>query len=178
MKKSLHWVVVIVIAAVMGLVAPTAAQAAPYCGIYWGSLDKQGYTSPLGGPLTNIRAGQHSCYDRLVIDLAGGAGYHIGYVPAVPQQASDGDLALRGGAFLSILVLDYQRTTPVYLPTNNAELVNVTGWRTFRQVAWGGTLDGYTTIGLGVRARLPFRVFSLPGPDTHARLVIDVAHQW
>lgn len=47
------------------------------------------------------------------------------------------------------------------------------GHSTFRQVAWTGSLEGYTTIGLGVRARLPFRVFRL---DNH--LVIDVAHRW
>src|SRR5262249_2306037 len=61
---------------------------------------------------------------------------------------------------------------------NCHELVNVTGWRTFRQVADGGSFEGYTTIGLGVRARLPFRVFTLPGPGAHSRLVIDVAHHW
>jgi hypothetical protein len=29
-----------------------------------------------------------------------------------------------------------------------------------------------------VRARLPFRVFSLAGPGAGSRLVIDVAHRW
>jgi len=35
-----------------------------------------------------------------------------------------------------------------------------------------------TTIGLGARARLPFRVFTLSGPGQGSRLVIDVAHRW
>jgi len=35
-----------------------------------------------------------------------------------------------------------------------------------------------TKLGLGVRARLPFRVFTLSGPGTGTRLVIDVAHSW
>jgi hypothetical protein len=52
-------------------------------------------------------------------------------------------------------------------------LVNVTGFSTFRQVAWAGSFEGQTTVGLGVRARLPFRVFTLPG-----RVVVDVAHVW
>ena len=56
---------------------------------------------------------------------------------------------------------------------NRAELVNVSGYRTFRQVAWAESDAYYTRFGLGVRARLPFRVFTLPG-----RLVIDVAHRW
>ena len=33
-------------------------------------------------------------------------------------------------------------------------------------------------FGLGVRARLPFRVFTLDGPGAGSRLVIDVAHRW
>jgi hypothetical protein len=56
--------------------------------------------------------------------------------------------------------------------------VNVTGYSTFRQVAWAGTFEGQTTVGLGVRARLPFRVFTLAGPGSGSRLVIDVAHRW
>jgi len=31
-------------------------------------------------------------------------------------------------------------------------------------VAWAGSLEGASTVGLGVRARLPFRALVLPGP--------------
>jgi hypothetical protein len=65
-----------------------------------------------------------------------------------------------------------------YTPDNRKELVTVTGYSTFRQVAYAGSFEGQTTIGLGVRARLPFRVFILEGPGTGSRLVIDVAHYW
>ena len=50
--------------------------------------------------------------------------------------------------------------------------------RAFRQVAWAGSFEGYSSLGLGVRARLPFRVFALDGPDAGSRLVVDVAHFW
>jgi hypothetical protein len=56
--------------------------------------------------------------------------------------------------------------------------VNVTGYRTLRQVAHAGTFEGQTTIGVGVRARLPFRTFTLAGPGRGSRLVIDIAHRW
>ncbi|HEY8820344.1 MAG TPA: hypothetical protein VIM49_00085 [Dermatophilaceae bacterium] len=52
------------------------------------------------------------------------------------------------------------------------------GFSTFRQIASGGSFEGYTTIGLGVRARLPMRAFVLAGPGTGSRVVIDVAHHW
>jgi hypothetical protein len=60
-------------------------------------------------------------------------------------------------------------------------LVDVNGFRTFRQVAWAGSFEGTSSIGLGVRARLPFRVIAITGlPHTAngTRVVIDVAHQW
>jgi hypothetical protein len=54
----------------------------------------------------------------------------------------------------------------------------VLGYRTLRDVVFGGSFEGYTTFAVGVRARLPFRVFVLAGPGTHSRIVLDVAHQW
>jgi hypothetical protein len=57
-------------------------------------------------------------------------------------------------------------------------MVDVSGFRTFRQAYWGGTFEGTTVVGLGVRARLPFRVFSLPGKGDRTRFVVDVAHRW
>jgi hypothetical protein len=67
--------------------------------------------------------------------------------------------------------------TASFVPKNRAEVVNVTGYSTFRQVVWAGTFEGYTSLGLGVRARLPFRVFTLYDGTT-SRVVIDVAHHW
>ncbi len=55
--------------------------------------------------------------------------------------------------------------------------MNVAGYPTFRQVAWAGSFEGQTTLGLGVRARLPFRVFTIQDATT-SRLVIDVANHW
>jgi hypothetical protein len=45
-------------------------------------------------------------------------------------------------------------------------------------VAFVSDFEGQTTFGLGVRARLPFRVLRLAGPGSGQRLVIDVAHRW
>ena len=68
--------------------------------------------------------------------------------------------------------------TATFSPANPAELANVAGYQTFRQVASAGSFEGYSNFGLGVRARLPFRVFALDGPGNGSRLVIDVAHFW
>lgn len=159
------------------VVTSAAAAPAPYCGITWGSLPKSANPSTLP-QLTNIRAGRHDCYDRLVFDVRGGnvTGYWVNYVNTMTEDPSGRVVPLRGGAKLSIAVQAPSYDTagrPTYRYANRAELVNVAGYRTFRQVAWAGSFEGSTTIGLGVRARLPFRVFTLPG-----RLVVDVAHAW
>ena len=166
-----------------GAVTTAATTAAtPYCGITWGSLAKS-QTPTAASPLVNVRAGRHDCYDRLVLDISGAAnGYHVEYVPEVYQDASGALVPLRGGAKLHIVAYapayDINDGTTTYQPADPRELVNVSGFTTFRQIAWAGSFEGQSTIGLGVRARLPFRVFTLDGPGTASRLVIDVAHQW
>jgi hypothetical protein len=167
-------------------VAASASGTAPYCGIRWGSLAKQAsVTNPAStGPssLVNVRAGQHPCFDRLVLDVAKGASARVRYVTNVLSQGKGDVVPLRGGARLEVVALvpDYNINTgkPTYQPANRSELVNVTGFQTFRQIAYGGSFEGSTTIGLGVRARLPFRVFGLTGPGDRSRIVVDVAHRW
>lgn len=135
------------------------------CSVTWGSTAKS-VTNLTHRTLVGVRAGQHPCYDRLVLDLnRAGEGYRVRYVTAVRDQGRGAVVPLRGGAFLQV---DDQ--SQAY---RRIAMPSVTGYRTFRQVAWGGSFEGYTTIGLGVRARLPFRVLRV---DNH--LVIDVAHQW
>ena len=119
--------------------------------------------------------------DRLVIDVRGkGAGYTVRYVSAV-VGTSGLATPLRGGADIQVTVnapAQDGRGNATYRPAVRSEAVNVAGFTTFRQVAYVDSFESRTTFGLGVRARLPFRVFSLDGPGTSSRLVIDVAHRW
>jgi hypothetical protein len=82
---------------------------------------------------------------------------------------------LRGGAKLSItsLIADYDGMTGQPYPhPNRAEVVNVSGYPAFRQVAWADSDRHFTYFGLGVGARLPFRAFTLPRLAT-AHQVLD-----
>lgn len=166
------------------VVAAAPAGSASVCEAQWGSLVKKraAYTSK---QITNIRSGRHNCFDRLVIDINGAGkgrpGYHVKYVKQVTKDGSGANVPLRGGAKLRIIVKapaydDNGRLT--YRPANWNELVDVAGYRTFRQVAWAGSFEGQTTIGLGVRARLPMRTFVLKSPAGGHRVVVDVAHHW
>jgi len=167
-----------------GLAAAAPAATAASCSVAWGSTPKTS-ASMTQRDLVNVRSGRHTCYDRLVVDLNGAGstltGYSVRYVTTVYQDGSGEPVSLRGGAKLLIVVkapADDDNGHSTYSPANPTELVNTAGYRTFRQVALAGSFEGQTTIGLGVRARLPIRVFLLAGPETGERLVIDVAHSW
>ena len=191
MRKLVAAVAGVVLALGTAVVAAQAApaSAAPYCGITWGSTDKAGdfpssVPNPRPSAITNVRAGQQDCYDRLVFDLRSiGASYRVRYVGTVYHDPRGTPVPLRGGAKLEIVLpglptYDLETGASTYNPPRPSELVDLTGYQTFRQVAWAGSFENQTTLGLGVRARLPFRVLYLDGPGAGSRLVIDVAHQW
>ena len=171
----------------LGVISPASAATSPYCGITWGSLPKVSSAADTE-MVNNVRAGRHDCFDRLVVDLGGQdttfGSYDVRYVPLVYEDGSGRAVPVRGEADLQIVLRapaydQYGNAT--FAPADRREVVDVTGYSTFRQVAWAGSYEGYTTMALGVRARLPFRVFALAGrpqSDDTPRLVIDVAHHW
>ena len=158
-----------------------AAGSTTACATAWGSLPEASSVRGTGA-LANVRTGRHDCFDRVVFDVQGAPSwFRVEYVPGISTVGQGLPVPLRGGAKLQIVLAvpsydDEGRST--YSPANPNELSTVTGYRTFRQLATAGSFEGETTIGLGVRARLPFRVFTLAGPGTTNRIVVDVAHTW
>jgi hypothetical protein len=182
MKKVLLWLTALLAALGLGILAPGPASAATsYCGLEWGSSAK---TAPemSTASVTNVRTGQQSCFDRMVVDLNGPVtGYTVQYVPEIIQDATGYTIPVYGNARLQVVVNapSYDQNGNVtYNPAAKAELSNVAGYQTFRQVVYAGSFEGSTSIGLGVRARLPFRVLTLDGPGSGSRLIVDVAHFW
>ncbi|MCL6734607.1 AMIN-like domain-containing (lipo)protein [Streptomyces neyagawaensis] len=161
--------------------APAGAARAAACPTGWGSGLKGVPDSGIV-PLADIRTGRHDCYDRMVFDVPGGGdhiGYYVQYVDQLHQVGSGDVIPVGGGAVLEVRI-----AAPSYDPETGAVAypgkaakplpgVDITGYRTFRDTRFAGSFEGETQIGLGVRARLPFRVTRL-----HDRLVVDVAHSW
>ena len=179
MKKLIAAVVMSLGLLVVG-VAPVNA-AAPYCGITWGSTSKTAADTTVGEELTGVRTGRQSCYDRIVFDVNGPAsGYDVRYVSNVYADGSGQLVPLKGGAKLRVILktpayneagqTTYKATVGQALPG-----INLAGYQTFRDARYAGSFEGQTSIGVGVRARLPFRVLHLTGPN---RIVVDVAHYW
>ncbi|MEU0337370.1 hypothetical protein [Streptomyces sp. NPDC006193] len=164
--------------------ATTAATASTTpvtaCPTGWGSGDKGGAATG-AVPLENVRTGRHDCFDRMVFDVPGGGsvGYSVRYVDRLYQNASGSYIPVSGGAVLEVRVgapsYDPESGAPAYPAQVGHTLpgVDVSGYRTFRDTRFAGSFEGETQIGLGVRARLPFRVTQLAD-----RVVVDVAHNW
>ncbi|MET9296048.1 hypothetical protein [Streptomyces sp. NPDC003077] len=157
--------------------------AATSCAVGWGSADKVGEVADYARPLVNVRAGRHDCYDRLVLDVRGTGdrpiGFRVGYVDELHQDGSGDLVPVGGGAILSVRIAAPSYDPDTFKPVYNGKVgerlpgVDVTGYRTFRDTRFGGSFEGDSLIGLGVRARLPFRVTQTP-----TQVIVDVAHSW
>ncbi|MDH6125596.1 hypothetical protein [Kitasatospora sp. GP82] len=187
-----RWITVpmaLVLAAAATAAVPAAASAATRsaavaeCSTDWGSLPKYDRT-PGSNQLVDVRTGATPCYDRIVLDVPGASaahplGYQVQYVDTLLQQASGNPIPVNGGAIIEIVVTaasyDHTAGKPSYPGRAGEPLhgVDLGGYRTFTDTRFAGSFEGYTQIGLGVRARLPFRVFQLDN-----RVVVDVAHGW
>ncbi|MBC7269446.1 MAG: hypothetical protein H5T76_12095 [Streptomyces sp.] len=189
-RNRTTWVTLALMGATLGL-ATTPAQAAQAtapaavaqtsCPTGWGSLDKVRPASTTA-PVRNVRTGRHACFDRMVIDVPGagtGTGYWVRYVTQLRQDGSGCVVPVAGGAVLEVRVMapsyDPETGAPTYPARPGRPLpgVDLTGYRTFRDARFAGSFEGDTQLGLGVRARLPFRVLTLTD-----RVVVDVAHSW
>lgn len=158
--------------ATAALVPAPAAQAATRpaarCSVSWGSLPKTANVNPIryGAALGPARTGHHACYDRIVFDVPGTVGsVAVGYV-------DDG-----GRTSPKVLAVITKHRSPGTSIANAA--LKVTGLPTIvgtdAGAEWTTTEYGRAAI---TRARLPFRVFTLKGPGSTNRVVVDVAHRW
>lgn len=166
----------------VGIAAPGVAAAAASCATPWTSgVDTAAALNP--SPLVAARTGSHPCYDRVVFQIAGsvGAGWDVRYVDVVRTDGSGAALAVPGAARLEVRLhhpaYDEQGTS-TFAASVGGPVADVAGYPTLRSVVYGGSFEGYTGLGVGTRARLPFRVFSLAGPGGDTRIVLDVAHRW
>lgn len=154
------------------------------CSTVWGSQPKQaGRLST--APLVATRTGRHACYDRVVFQFSGDAtGYRVRYEAQVYTEGRGLPMAAytaHGGPLLSVTLLEPaydQHGKATYHRAVGQHVANLLGYRTLRDVLYGGSFEGHTTFAVGVRARLPFRVFHIAGPGSGSRIILDIAHAW
>lgn len=170
--KRLIRVVLAIVLATSGLAIAAPAEAGPRCATRWGTQQRATETVSVGA-ITGVRTGRHTCYDRLVIDVAGKVdGYEVQYMPKWTTSRSELEhLQVNVGAGM----ID-AAGNPTFGTGNNIESPDLSRYRTFRSLRGGGGAKN-SIFSLDVRARLPFRVFILDGPGSGSRLVVDVAHR-
>jgi len=175
--------------AVPAAVAPSGVSAVESCAAEqrWGTDPRAGSTAMTAAPLYLVRAGQHTCYDRVVFDLNGpeAVGYAARYVPAVTVDGSGVAVPVKGRAALEVVVRgpvqgtdDQGHQAWVSLPAVGQDLVapeKLVDWVSLQQVAFAGSFEGQTTVAVGVREQRPFRVWI--SSDAHYQhVVLDIAH--
>jgi hypothetical protein len=177
----------VIAASAMAAASPAAARttgaatgAQPHhaaCSTHWGTNPKHRGSAMItvATRVLTVRARKHGCFDRLVIDLSGGGRppFSARYVKHIVAEASGKILKVRGHAKLLIVV---RGPAGRHFHPNAVNLADVSGFKTFRQVRGAGSFERVTAIGLGVRARLPFRVMEIGSAHSGWRIVIDVAH--
>lgn len=136
-----------------------------------------------------VRAGQHDCFDRVVLDINGPTevGYVVGYVPVVTADGSGQPIPVAGGAALQVVVrapaqgFDDSGHQPGKVLAGTGDAFYTSGqladWQSLREIRFAGFFEGQCTLAVGVSEKLPFRVFTqLDRTDQVRRLVIDIAH--
>ena len=171
-------VLVILLSMSLGASAANASER-PFCGIWWGSLERGGFNHYSTGFVEDVRAGRHACYERVVFDIDGSApDVHVRYVDEVLSPGKGLPVPVDGGAQLEVII-GAPTYDERYQPTiTGDDIPSLVGHSTVLDIEAAGAFEGQTHVALGTRARLPFRVFTLDDPGDRSRVVIDVAHRW
>ena len=92
--------------------APASATSVTCPVVYWGSLPKAAPSSGPTGSIFDVRTGEHSCYDRIVVDVNGSdpVGYDVRYVDNVYIDASGDPVTLAGSSSTRPLSLRGSKT--------------------------------------------------------------------
>jgi hypothetical protein len=134
-----------------------------------------------------VSAGRHECSERVVFHLNGPdlVGYSVRYVDVATQDGSGKPVPVAGRAALEVIInapalgQDSHGYVDKALAKPGADFytpAQLAGWSTLREVRYAGSFEGQTTIAVGVRARVPFHVFTvLDSSGDYRSVVLDVA---
>jgi hypothetical protein len=133
-------------------VAPALAQSAP--------------------TLTDVRAGGHTGFDRVVFEFRGAVPPHqVGYVKQLIQDPSGKPVSVAGPADLQVVFRGANAHDADGTPTVSPRRFS-TGLTAVQEVAQTGDFEAVVAYGIGVDRKRPVKVSTLSNPS---RLVIDVS---
>jgi hypothetical protein len=122
--------------------------------------------------LTDVRAGGHTGFDRVVFEFRGAVPTHrVGYVDQVVQDGSGRPVSLAGAADLEVVFQGANAHRQDGSPTVDPRRFS-TGLPAVKEVAQAGDFEAVVSYGIGVDRKRPIKVSTLSNPS---RLVIDVS---
>lgn len=122
--------------------------------------------------LTDVRAGGHTGFDRVVFEFRGAVPTHrVGYVDQLVQDGSGRPVAVAGAADLEVVFQGANAHRQDGSPTISPRRFS-TGLPAVKEVAQIGDFEAVVTYGIGVDRKRPLKVSTLSNPS---RLVIDVS---
>jgi hypothetical protein len=130
-------------------------------------------TPPPVGTVVDVRAGEHTAFDRIVFEFAdAGADYTVAYVDGPVGCGTGEPMPLDGEAFLQINLHPAQAHDDAGQTTIDA-LEFSPGFPAIVAAVQTCDFEGYVTWVVGLPERLDFRVTEVEDP---LRLAVDVAH--
>ena len=122
--------------------------------------------------LTDVRAGGHTGFDRVVFEFSGAVPEHrVGYVDQLVQDGSGRPVAVAGAADLEVVFRGANAHRQDGSPTISPRRFS-TGLTAVKEVVQAGDFEAVVTYGIGVDRKRPIKVSTLSNPS---RLVIDVS---
>jgi hypothetical protein len=122
--------------------------------------------------LTDVRAGGHTGFDRVVFEFRGAVPeHHVGYVDQLVQDGSGNPVSVAGAADLEVVFQGANAHRQDGSPTISPRRFS-TGLTAVKEVAQVGDFEAVVTYGIGVDRERPIKVSTLSNPS---RLVIDVS---
>lgn len=141
----------------------------------WSTASRTVTRAPAHVPVvTGVRVGHHKRFDRVVVDLRGGApGFSVRYVRRLHADPSNKVVHLRGPASLLVALDPANAHTPAGASTLTTP--RRTAWLQdqVRETAVIGDFEAVVSLGVGLHSKQPFRVLTLHHPT---RIVVDVRH--
>jgi hypothetical protein len=122
--------------------------------------------------LTDVRAGRHTGFDRVVFEFSGAVPEHrVGYVDQLVQDGSGKPVSVAGTADLEVVFHGANAHEDDGTPTISPRRFS-TGLPAVKEIAQIGDFEAVVTYGIGIDRRRPLKVSILSNPS---RLVIDVS---